>query len=410
MTVTNVTSVAGFLLFSVQWDNSTNDPGMPRWARNVEISYLIVIALIGIPGNIMILLVQKRNRGRNSTDVLIAAMAMYELVCSSLNVTIKIIMNTYFWRYIASNHVCCMQAVLVYLTTFSSTYLLAAIAVDRYVKTCKPLSGVYTVRTSKYVCAVVSVAGFLTGLSTIWTYHLDQYYECVVKEQQLQLQHYWDVAVTTSIALVFVIFTICYLSIALSLRKRVLVRKQDRVPLQEQSSGHSSQFRLSNIINRLRRFKVQPRSPNQEAGLSTSSVPHQSQNRVQEQTSDSCEVRVASNVSITDVTNPREHPQPTEAPAQSTDRGPRIDGRTTLVERTLNRTTKIMFVLSVFYVVVWSVVCACVMTSDAVLGLIMEKMSRTVFMVNCITNPLLFFTMSSKYRNSAKHILLKRRR
>ena len=149
---------------------------MPAWVRYVEISYLSVIMLIGIPGNSLIICVQSRNRDKTSTDYFIGAMAVCELLCSSANASLRIIMNTKIWIHIASHMFCRFDLNLIYITTFTSSYLLAAIAVDRYFKTCKPLSNVYNVKTSKLICLVVVFVGFLTGISGYFVFEVDEHF------------------------------------------------------------------------------------------------------------------------------------------------------------------------------------------------------------------------------------------
>jgi len=73
-------------------------------------------------------------------------------MCSSMNASLRIIINTKIWIHIASHTVCRFNLSLMFTTIFTSTYLLA---VDRYFKTCKPLSNVYNVRTGKKICIAV---------------------------------------------------------------------------------------------------------------------------------------------------------------------------------------------------------------------------------------------------------------
>lgn len=388
---------------------------LPLWARIVEVSYLIIIGLIGIPGNTMILLVQRRNRNKSSTDILVATMAMYELICSSANVAVKILMYAGpLWIYIASNTLCRIHCVFIYITTFSSLYILAAIAVDRYFKTCKPLSNMYTTTVSKVVCVLASVGGFMTGASSVITFRLDEVYDCTISKKYEKLQHNWDTGVTTSIAVTFLVFAFSYANIAITLRKRIRMRRATDPTGRERGEYHTNGRTGLGWLSKLRKVKVEPVSSQitestiqlaETSGVDRSRVAKDAAERVKEDDNFGLSERSASTAQ-TDSGFWQSNTQRTATCGNQTCLRRR---HPTMAEVTLNRTTKIMFLLTIIYVVVWSVVCLCVLTTDTIFGRIVEKMSKSAFMINCITNPILFFCMSSKYRANAKLMFSRRR-
>lgn len=367
-------------------NDDSDDSEFPKWAMHLETSYLLLIGIIGVPGNSLILIVQKKTQQKSSTDYLVGAMAFYELICSSVNVAVKIIMNTHAWKYIANNTVCRIHTFLIYSITFSSTYLLAAIAVDRYVKTCKPLSKICCTRVSKGMCVLLSVFGFSTGASTFVTYELDEKNECSIAPAQKAFQYNVDICVTTSIAVVVAIFTICYLNIAVTLRSRLKVRQSKIKASMRQQSG---KWRVCFQVYKLKTKSVYP--ANQISRTTNVSTVTQNDHAADANI-------IETSLSLGESRTSRINSSQQNLSKSSSNRS---SSRQTMAEQNLNRTTKIMFLLTIMYVVVWSVVCVCVMTDDPVLGEEMEKMARTIFMINCITNPVVFFCMSSKYRKKA---------
>lgn len=359
---------------------------IPLWAKCVEMSYLSLIAIIGTPGNILILIVQKSNRHKSSTDFLVITMAIYELICSSFNAPIKIIYNTSVWPHMASDTVCRIHAFLIYILTFSPTYLLGAIAVDRYVKTCRPLSNICDTKASKIVCVLMSLVGLLAAVPSILTYEMKDNYICDVSTFYRNLQYTWDQCVTTSVGLVILVFAFSYFNIAITLNSRIRKRKRKETSQTTSTHDEKSAWKFVQSFQRFRQKKVTPSnhvSELNEVPISDSKQPTQ--------TGDS----KMSTAVISQASNSNANTQENAT-------------HKTMAEQTLNRTTRIMALLTMTFVVIWGVTCVCVLTEDPVLGDVLEKFSDTFFLLNCTTNPVVFFCMSSKYRKKAKSLICRR--
>lgn len=381
-------------------DNNDSYFSLPSWVLYLETFYLSIIMLIGIPGNVMIILVQKRNRDRSSTDYLIVVMAAYELVCSSLNAAVKIIMNTRLWLYIASDHICRLHLFLTYITTFSSTYLLAAVAIDRYVKTCKPLSNICSRQASKRICVTIAFVGFLTGISSLFVFELDDRIDCSVSIEHKQFQSIWDMVIIASTAIVLAIFIFSYVNIAVTLRKRVRVRNRKKKQRQETSNNQPRKFTLNGILRKIGRGKVVPTTETVRAAdtsVFTSSGTNRPPSNCADDGESSQRESCFSSYRVLEE-RPVHHGNARAANRPAT-----------LAEETVNRTTLMLFLLTVIYAVTFTFTNIFVMTADAILGRVLEKLCKSLLMINCITNPVFFFCMSSKYRTSAKRLLFRRR-
>ena len=375
----------------VDWTN------IPPWVRHVEDFYLFVIMLIGIPGNSLIICIQSRNRHKSTTDYFIGAMAVYELVCCSLNASLKIIMNSKIWIYIASHTLCRFHFNLVFITTFTSAYFLAGIAVDRYFKTCKPLSNFNKVRTCKPICVAVVFVGFLTGISSYFVFEVDEHVECNVAKKYMKLQYVWNSCILSSTVAIFLVFIFTYVNIVITLRKRVRARKRARSITIGKSTTQQNRTTLSYILKKMKRNKVEPASVSTKTVATSSRIKYPSNDRahaesLNHETSCSTWCRVPKN-------------RPTQLRTALV-----TNLSATTIEETVNRTTLMLFVLTVIYTITFSLANIFVMTADTILGPIMVKLCKSLLLINCITNPICFFCMSSKYRASAKRLLFRRRR
>lgn len=385
------------------------------WAQIFEVSYLSTVAAIGTPGNTLILLVQKRNREKSSTDYLVTAMAFHELLCSSINAAIKLFMHTgRIWQSFASDTFCRIHYFTMFANTLSSTYLLGAIAVDRYIKTCKPTCSYYTTTTSKCVCIGLSVVAFMLSITTLVTYHLTDNFICAIAKDLNYIQYNNNIFVLSSIGIVGVIFVACYTSIALTLRKRVRNRKRVLVNQQEPSTSQTTSQRSASIwLAKLRRKKtsIEPQSsPSQMNAKSMSEHPIPENGTLEAEFENREKNHKIPNTRKVSNNRSDSHQNKTSRDNQQETQIRKPNHNIAMVERTVSRTTLIMFLISVIFVVVWTLVSLSALSNDTLLGYVIGRYSNTIFMINCITNPAVFFCMSSKYRSVAKSILCRFRR
>lgn len=415
----------------IQDDFGIRRRGIPTWVNIFEIIYLSMIGLIGTPGNLLIILVQRANPERTSTDYLVVAMACHEMFCSSVNNAVKILMHTgRFWATVASDNLCRVHFFLMYTSTQSSSFLLASIAIDRCIKTCRPLCNVFSLRQSKIICVASSVAGLVLGSVCLVTFELNDYTQCGPSKELLDLQLKWDTVVTLSLAMVVATFIVSYTIIAVTLRKRVLARRKGVNSRETTSDTQTSlKTRLFKIVNK--KTKIEPLSsalalkPNVSEGETDGQFVGRSQTNTTQITSEangSCEKDQKGNENSGDSsnTNALTNIKPsretagnsliTQSANQNTEQTVKRNKNMRMVEVAFNRTTRIMFMLSAIYIVLWTITSIHVHTKFTVLSVELSEIAKTFFMMNCITNPILFFTLSMKYRQGAKQLLCGGRR
>lgn len=134
------------------------------------IAFRALIMTVGIPGNVLVVLVYARKRPKSSTDVYILALGVADLyVC--LLMPLKIY-SSYNQENYTNADLCKLTHYCSLIGTFLSMFLTICITVDRYFAVCRPLKRFVTpnrARIAVVVCllmaaAVGSVALFSAGI------------------------------------------------------------------------------------------------------------------------------------------------------------------------------------------------------------------------------------------------------
>ena len=398
----------------------------PQWALDVEVIYLLIIILIGIPGNLLILMVQRKNKEKTTTDYYVVSMAVYELLCSSINTTMRISVNMdIMWKLIASEGACSFRQFSVLVTSMSSSFLLAAIALDRYMKTCKPLNTTYTIKTAKKLCIAIFIASIVTSLNTIGTYDVDIYSHCVLKKATEKLKRALNMVNVILTILVSVITSVAYLNIYLVLRKRHTNRVHARLIPTETSSfgvvGGPHTIVKVEPTKGMRRLAGHTSKSNASQAVNKTTVASNMLSDNLAPTADA--LKSVTNTSIeTNWSNSTVVPTtdvPTDRSTDLSDVGTSYNsdvirlGTQNVVQQiqqrkqqTLNRTTTIMFLITAVYITTWLATWLRVIFGTRSLGAVVANFARSFYMVNCVTNPLFFIILSTKFRESTRRLIM----
>ncbi|XP_055278708.1 olfactory receptor 5M10-like [Moschus berezovskii] len=166
MSSRNHTAVTEFILLGL-----TDDPALQKALFGV----FLVIYLITLAGNLgMIVLIRADPHLQTPMYFFLSHLSFVDL-CYSSNVTPNMLHNFLSDQKTISYAGCFTQCLLFIALVITEFYLLASMALDRYVAICSPLH--YSTRMSKDVCIfLVTVPytwGFLNGLSqALLTFHL----------------------------------------------------------------------------------------------------------------------------------------------------------------------------------------------------------------------------------------------
>ncbi|XP_060576057.1 D(2) dopamine receptor A-like [Ruditapes philippinarum] len=218
-------------------NNSDFNPGqdssqfdIPEWARSLQLTYMLLIFVVGLLGNGVVVFIQKRQKDKSSTDYLVLAMALLDLFSSGFITPFYMAQNIRsVWNVVFSGVFCKMKYFLVYGTNISSTTLFAALAFDRYMRTCHPLSLKYMPKTSKIMSIVTVLISFAIALFSIYVFEQNDANNSCGKVNGTQV---FDIVMTSFLTAAFVLLfgmaVFCYTKITLKIRRQAREGRQRR--------------------------------------------------------------------------------------------------------------------------------------------------------------------------------------
>lgn len=374
-------------------DNSTEteqflvtDVGYPQWSLLSVVISMVVIMIIGVPGNGIIILIQTKLRSKFSTDYFIIHMAIVDLIASLLNAPLYIVRNIEgLWSVHASVTFCRVHSGLLYHATVCSCLLLSAIAVDRYLVTCRPVTRIGRNWNSKSrllnILIAVTCAVFAIGIGSTHSY--DPFtQDCYLLTTA---GYILSVVLTFVFVILFVAAIFCYTKISLTIRHQQRLLRAAGVT---QTDVRAVSGKCSTCLFQ-RQNKVAPSYDSDfkisnNPGLSPQNVSTSScQNSLHRPNKD-CKRQHSEMKSITENTD-------TATKSSASRPGP--------YSRRISRVTLIVFLLTAVYVLTWVINWIASIEdvkNETFRGII--HISRKLFMLNCITNPLFYIILSSKFR------------
>ncbi|KAM8813975.1 olfactory receptor 5M10-like [Rhynchonycteris naso] len=166
MSSSNHTIVTEFILLGL-----TDDPVLEK----ILFGVFLLIYLITLAGNLcMIVLIRNNSRLQTPMYFFLSHLSFVD-ICYSSNITPNLLYNFLSDQKAISYVGCFSQCFLFIAIGITELYILASMALDRYIAICSPLQ--YSTRMSKHICISLVMFsymfGFLNGLSqTLLTFHL----------------------------------------------------------------------------------------------------------------------------------------------------------------------------------------------------------------------------------------------
>eukprot|EP00057_Strongylocentrotus_purpuratus_P028796 XP_011683270.1 PREDICTED: type-1B angiotensin II receptor-like [Strongylocentrotus purpuratus] len=220
----------------------------------VNLTYYIMVLVLGLPGNAVIIQAYAWKKRKTSTDILIIAQAIVDFV-ACLFTPVFIIRNGF--PKLITTGLCRMSSLAEQAPAFMSLFLTAVISIDRYVAVCHPLRRRMTARMTIVlvtVCVVVSIA-FNIPLAVLAEVRFSN--RAKGKLYDISLRHdsyHIDLTVTCSIYALFICSimttTVLYASIYNFLRKRAKIHAglvDNELPVATISSKNQSTCTLDHI-------------------------------------------------------------------------------------------------------------------------------------------------------------------
>lgn len=99
---------------------------------------LLVLMIIGIVGNLLVIIIYKRKFKRSSARVYIICLAVADLAVCIVGIPYHVLDLTFLLTYTDQN-VCKVLSFLIGACTLSSVFILLVVGLDRYLKVCRPL-------------------------------------------------------------------------------------------------------------------------------------------------------------------------------------------------------------------------------------------------------------------------------
>lgn len=351
------------------------------WVDYTEMAVLAVMGLLGTPGNGLIILVQWKTKNKIGTDLLVGTMALFDFFDSSVN-TVMAILYAGFTKLIISTMFCKFLVMMVYFTAVTTALFIGVIAVDRYVLTCKPLNKVYTMRVTKFLCYFPAVIG---GIFSLPHFIVVEYNPNILRCKYLEnstgyfVSSIWNGVTVILVAGVFILTSIAYLNITLMLRRRM----KRRLKASEAFVLPQIKINSTDIDN---------------TSISSSSVKESNVTGPNVYDKTVSKFRSPTTFKTIPMTEDRcGQSKPTNAQVMDTQR----TRCQRMKEKTMNRTTKVLFFISLIYIISWATSSFVLMTNFNT-NRVVQRLLYLVRRVNIVTNPLLFVLMSSKFKEGVK--------
>lgn len=378
----------------------------PAWCLIFENVYMILVALFGVPGNLLCIVVQTKFM-KSSTDFYILSMALFDFVCSAVNAPMFVIRNVdWLRRTLSSVAFCIIHKLLVYMTSVSSSLLLAAVAVNRYYLTCKPTSNANFKLNSRAKDINVGIAIFSVGVC-IWIVAYESYDDLTgMCQSDISLVLYvLKGLVMLLFILMFVVASICYTNVVFA------IRKQHRINIQRRQCNASKEDERRNSKPdsseeqrkwSLKQKKVKPTSLQNMETPSTSTTDSKNEKKLGVQTAP-VECKESGYGSQENHVKPVFMVVPLQISKLANTNSKLSDKLKQRVseQQAINNVTLMLFLITLLYIITWIMHWIYAFVDDVkdefVKGVL--RSIKNIFMINCVANPIFYSLMSSKFRS-----------
>lgn len=345
----------------VKFDTTGYNPFTITWVHYVEIGVLALLTLIGVPANGILLFVKLKSKDRTSSDYFVITLATFDFI-GSIYSNIMLMFYSGFRKYIISPTFCRFINFGSFFTAFGTAFLIGAMAVDRFVLSILPLNTVYSANIAKWICVIICTLSVILTSPYFLFQTVDKFtFHCTFVDEVKSWIGWWNVILVGLVFITFVMIIGSYLPIAIMLRKR------------------------NAKLMQLKRYADISNDTNKRADLS---------------------VNVNMAKDSTQTTEPSENDVAVEISQIQKTCQQRTDCAKSRTQ-TVNRTTLILFLISLVYMISWTVASVGIATNFA-WSLVVAQLTPPIRRMTMVFNPLLYMSMSSKFKSNLKEILCNR--
>ena len=130
---------------------------------------VILLLLVGLPGNLSGFIVYMTKMKRNAASYFIMALTLSDLINCMFSLPVEIAMIANFWTFDFAP-LCKLSRFLTACMNNATSFVLVAIAVERFRSICTPLKPKFTVKLSKVICLAVYTLAIISAVPMIWGY------------------------------------------------------------------------------------------------------------------------------------------------------------------------------------------------------------------------------------------------
>jgi hypothetical protein len=218
-----------------QIGNNTNPsfiyPIIPDIAINMFIAYLSVVIVIGILGNGLILAMYISHKNKMATDWYFIFVAIFDLAMCVCGVPVQLSFQTKTWYRLGSDAVCRGYYFLTQSLTVSSMLILCLIAVERYIKLCKPSRRSLTAAGARKACTLLCAITAVVSLPAGVIHGTNEVGRCAVKpvyDKGHPFTRAYYLALLVAFIFMFVIVGVSYTFVGMAIFKNEKIMDQMR--------------------------------------------------------------------------------------------------------------------------------------------------------------------------------------
>ncbi|KAK3103828.1 hypothetical protein FSP39_022219 [Pinctada imbricata] len=161
---------SNFSIFSWSFNDSSTKPLLTLQDLNDEevmrrlpsLIYMAVLIVVGVPGNLSVLVIFYRYYKETTYRTFVLALASVDLVACTVCMPFEVIETRYQYTFYAVT-ICKLFRTNNIVISVSSIFILICLSADRYRHVCNPLKRQMTVKTAKIACVVSALAAVMVA-------------------------------------------------------------------------------------------------------------------------------------------------------------------------------------------------------------------------------------------------------
>ena len=372
--------------------------------------YLIISMVLGLLGNLLVLAVYIKHGAKYNTDWFIVFITVYDFISSFLNVPVYMTFTIDVWRHYGNDIICKIHMVFSQSTVLSSAFLIGGLALERYVKICRPTTRV-TRTFSRNTCIILSVVTFVSSLPVVLFYDNRSGLCRQVTETEtlmFELHRIYYVTFVLVFVILFIVIIFSYFNIALAiLRSRANIERHNKSKDEPKNDIKCKKCVKMICCGNWNKINKNTATNVYFVDDSTTST--------QQTTTFTQAVYIPSESSTSgndDLKNGSvDHPAATTGSASALVNVRQVD-KTTKARRSL-RTTRLTFLVCLVFVLSWLPPWAWFAASNFVTPkttnyqtyMALRLFCPMSFLINTFANPLLYISLNESFREKVKNLI-----